>query len=150
MPSRDSLGRLSSCLLALLAATWLATLARAQCATQWLSAGSTPGTTWDVNATTTWDPDGAGPLSPRIVAGGEFAAAGNVVANNIALYDPDAGVWSALGTGMNGRVRALATLPNGDLVAGGHFTTAGGIAATYIARWARVGRRWLAASTASS
>jgi hypothetical protein len=36
---------------------------------------------------------------------------------------------------MNGRVNALAVLPNGDLVAGGKFTTAGGVSANNIARW---------------
>jgi hypothetical protein len=37
--------------------------------------------------------------------------------------------WSALGTGTNGQVQALTTLPNGDLVLGGFFTSAGGVAA---------------------
>jgi hypothetical protein len=39
--------------------------------------------------------------------------------------------WSALGSGMNGAVYALTTLPNGDLVAGGRFTTAGGVSAPH-------------------
>jgi hypothetical protein len=36
---------------------------------------------------------------------------------------------------MDGSVRALAVLSNGDLVAGGAFTTAGGVATNFIALW---------------
>ncbi|MFN7395788.1 MAG: GC-type dockerin domain-anchored protein [bacterium] len=43
--------------------------------------------------------------------------------------------WSALGTGIDGTVSALAVMPNGDLLAGGAFTTAGGVQANSIARW---------------
>src|SRR4030095_8157977 len=85
---------------------------------------------------TMWDPDGAGPMPPTLVVGGEFTIAGTALANRIAACDPVTGAWSALGSGMNGSfVYALATLPNGDLVAGGHLTTAGGVSANYIARW---------------
>jgi hypothetical protein len=40
-----------------------------------------------------------------------------VSANYIARWNGTS--WSALGTGMNGSVSALAVLPNGDLIAGG-------------------------------
>ena len=43
--------------------------------------------------------------------------------------------WSGLGSGVNGPVRALAVLPNGNLVAAGWFTTAGGVVVNRIARW---------------
>ena len=42
--------------------------------------------------------------------------------------------WSALGTGMNFYVAALAVIGS-DLYAGGRFTTAGGVSANYIAKW---------------
>jgi hypothetical protein len=60
-------------------------------------------------------------------------SANGAVANRIARWDGSA--WSSLGSGMNGSVRALALLSNGDLVAGGGFTTAGGVSANNIARW---------------
>jgi hypothetical protein len=83
----------------------------------------------------TWDRDGAGPLPPVIVAGGQFTSAGGVAASKIAMWDPATGVWSPLGSGMNSYVLALATMPNGDLIAGGDFSTAGGVPAVGIARW---------------
>ncbi|MCA8953357.1 MAG: hypothetical protein KDE27_27845 [Planctomycetes bacterium] len=43
--------------------------------------------------------------------------------------------WSALGSGTNNTVLAVATAPNGDVLAGGAFVTAGGARATRIARW---------------
>jgi hypothetical protein len=43
--------------------------------------------------------------------------------------------WSVLGGEMNGKLNALAVLPNGDIVVGGEFTTAGGVPVNRIARW---------------
>jgi formylglycine-generating enzyme required for sulfatase activity len=48
---------------------------------------------------------------------------------------PPPPAWSALGSGMNDNVGALAVDSSGSLFAGGSFTTAGGAAANYIARW---------------
>src|SRR5439155_17091674 len=45
----------------------------------------------------------------------------------------DGSSWTALGSGMNGGVGALA-VSGSDLYAGGGFTTAGGKASAYIAR----------------
>lgn len=42
--------------------------------------------------------------------------------------------WTALDTGMNSYVWALAVY-NGNLIAGGYFTNAGGAGANYIAQW---------------
>jgi hypothetical protein len=44
-----------------------------------------------------------------VMAGGFFSTAGGVSANNIARWDGTA--WSALGSGTNGDVRALAVIP---------------------------------------
>ncbi|MFN8730160.1 MAG: hypothetical protein ACK5Z4_09920, partial [Planctomyces sp.] len=127
---------------------------RAQCTPQWQPFDPTtatfPGVNGIVNATTMWDPDGPGPQTPKLVVGGVFTFAVNVLANNIALYDPATGAWSALGSGMsNGAssafVYALTPLPGGDLIAGGRFTTAGGVTVNSIARWN--GSAWSALGT---
>ena len=62
--------------------------ASAQCATQWLGGDEVPGVAGTVRATTTYDPDGAGPATPLLVVAGEFTVAGDTVASNIATYDP--------------------------------------------------------------
>src|SRR5688500_8572291 len=69
----------------------------AQCSTQWLGNPVVPGTDGPVRATTTWDPDGAGPLQPVVVLGGQFQMAGSAAASYIATYDPASGVCSPLG-----------------------------------------------------
>lgn len=109
--------------------------ARAQCATQWLPGPAIAGTDAAILAIREWDPDGAGPGTPVLVLGGAFHAAGTLAANRIAALDPLTNVWSTFASGMNGHVRALAVLPNGDLVAGGDFTSAGGAPANHVAVW---------------
>ena len=81
--------------------------------------------------------DGSGG-GPELYAGGDFTAAGIVQANRIAKWNGS--TWSALGTGMNAEVRALAVFDDGSgggpaLYAGGFFTTAGGVSANRIAKW---------------
>jgi hypothetical protein len=56
----------------------------------------------------------------------------------VALWDGTS--WSALGAGMDARVRALTPMPNGDVVAGGDFVLADGVSAAHIARW--TGSTW--------
>ncbi|HEY5914810.1 MAG TPA: hypothetical protein VJA21_29825, partial [Verrucomicrobiae bacterium] len=68
----------------------------------------------------------------NLYAGGWFTGAGGNAANNIAMWNGSA--WSALGSGISGRVLALA-VSGTDLYAGGLFTTAGGSPANYIAKW---------------
>ncbi len=68
-----------------------------------------------------------------VLLAGEFTTALGVPANRIARWN-GASV-TALGTGLNGPVRAVLELPNGDLVVAGSFSTAGGAPANNIARW---------------
>jgi hypothetical protein len=63
-------------------------------------------------------------VSPDLYAGGDFTLAGGTGASQIAKWDGS--IWSALGSGLNSVVYALAA-PNRDLLyVGGNFTTAGG------------------------
>ena len=78
--------------------------------------------------------DGSG---PALYAGGSFFDAGGVPeADFIAKWDGTS--WSAVGTGMDDRVVALAALDDGTgpaLYAGGDFRTAGGQTVQGAARW---------------
>src|SRR6185369_2835102 len=85
-----------------------------------------------VEALTTWDPDGAGPMPPVLIVGGLFKVAGNTLPNNIAAWDGTQ--WSPLGDGVNSIVWAL-TVYKGKLIAAGSFTKAGGNDASSIAQW---------------
>lgn len=137
-PTRVWFSLLLCCLAALFARS-----AAAQCATQWLPGDGVPGTNGGISAMVPWDPDGPGPLPPVVVVGGGFTVAGAVPTNSIAQYDPVSGVWSALGSGVDYRVFALTTLPNGDLVAGGTSARrAVWPPTTSRAGTAPVGRRW--------
>jgi len=98
-----------------------------------------------VGAATTWDPDGAGPLSAQLVVGGDFPSAGGTSVNGIARWDGT--TWMPFGSGFAesaGRapnVQALAVLSSsygvmaGQLIAGGSFDSVGGVPATAVARW---------------
>ncbi|MEM1080090.1 MAG: hypothetical protein AAGH65_00770, partial [Pseudomonadota bacterium] len=76
-------------------------------------------------------------ISTDLYVGGDFSTAGGVAAGGIARYDTtqvgDAG-WSALGSGVNGDVDALAVIGT-DLFVGGFFSQAGGGPADSIARF---------------
>lgn len=74
----------------------------------------------------------------RVYVGGDFTVAGNTAANFVAMWDGT--TWHSLGSGMDGKVYALAEDGRGHLYAGGSFTMAGGIAASNIARWD--GQEW--------
>ncbi|MCP4590906.1 MAG: hypothetical protein GY842_09180 [bacterium] len=81
--------------------------------------------------------DGSG---EALYAGGSFASAGGVTVNNIAKWHGSE--WSDLsgpsGTGLGGRVVALATFDDGSgeaLYAGGYFAWAGGVTVSGIAKW---------------
>lgn len=83
--------------------------------------------------------------SGNLYIGGSFSAAGDVVASNIAEWNGS--VWSALGSGINGPVYALA-ISGGSIIAGGTFTTAGGVSANNIAEWS--GSSWSALGSGMS
>ncbi len=86
---------------------------------------SIPGTDGPVYAAVV---DGSG----NLYIGGSFTVVGGIVANGVAKWDGTN--WSALGSGINSYVSALA-FSGSILYAGGGFTTAGGGAANYIAKW---------------
>ena len=68
-----------------------------------------------------------------VYAGGTFTQAGGKPISYLARWDGNE--WSAPGSGVNGRVFALAVGNGGELYAGGPFTEAGGIVVNRIARW---------------
>src|SRR4051812_25673215 len=112
----------------------------AQCPGHWLPGGGVPGLDGTARTLLSWDSDGPGPCPPVLITGGTFALAGRVAASNVAAWDGQN--WSSLGSGTDGEVEALATLPNGNLVVAGLFNHAGGVAALNIARWD--GQAWYA------
>ncbi|MFO1476721.1 MAG: immunoglobulin domain-containing protein [Verrucomicrobiota bacterium] len=67
-----------------------------------------------------------------VYVGGLFAIAGDEIALNIAKWNGSS--WSALGSGLNGIVRALCASGT-NLYVGGDFTSAGGMAVNHIAKW---------------
>ena len=81
------------------------------------------------------DVDALAVVDDALFVGGNFSEAGGAPAANIARYDPatggDAG-WSALGSGTDNRVYALAAIGSA-LYVGGTFGQAGGVAAARIA-----------------
>ncbi len=90
----------------------------------------------EVYALTTFDDQSGN--GPSLIAGGDFTAAGGVAANRVASWNGTS--WSALGSGVNDTVFALAAMSDptsgaSRLVATGDFTTAGGVAAQRIAQW---------------
>lgn len=93
-----------------------------------------------VRALTTWDPDGDGPQTAHLVAGGEFTTVSGAPMNRIARWDGSA--WQPFGAGFDAAVRSLTTWdPDGEgperayLVAGGDFLIVGSVTANCIARW---------------
>jgi hypothetical protein len=66
-----------------------------------------------------------------LYVGGLFTEIANVSANNIAAYDIKTGTWSAIGTGMNGRVRSIVPLGSAIYI-GGDFTDANGVSVAYV------------------
>ncbi len=82
------------------------------------------------------------PTSIDVYVGGAFTTAGGSPANYIAKWNGTS--WSALGSGLNSFVFAIA-VSGSDVYVGGNFTTAGGISANRIAKWN--GTDWSALGT---
>ena len=125
----------------------LAAPARAQCTSGWLPGEGFPGISGGaVEASTMWDPDGPGPLQPRLVIVGQFYYAGKAAGDGIAQWDPATGVWSTLGPGFSPfggglSPHAVAAGANGELYVGGWLVIPGG-GVPYVARW--TGSSWVA------
>ena len=82
-----------------------------------------------------------------VYAGGNFATAGGMTANNVARWTGTA--WSPLTGAANGvsggYVNALVVAGTGDVYAGGTFTMAGGVTANNVAKW--TGTTWSSLGT---
>src|SRR5207253_1276809 len=76
----------------------------------------------------------------HLIAGGFFTSAGGVSGtHHVAEWDGAA--WSALGTGFDDTVLALAVASSGDLYAAGNFLFAGNTSVRSVARWD--GAQWV-------
>jgi hypothetical protein len=121
----DSSDRLAVCV-ADATATYPVRIDPTFCNANWVSLNAgIPGADHWVNAIVA---DGNG----NVYAGGDFTFIGTVPANHIAKWNGS--TWSALGSGMNNSVSALA-VSGTNLYAGGGFTMAGGTTVNYIAKW---------------
>ncbi len=76
-----------------------------------------------------------------LVIGGHFAAAGPIAAAGVVEHDPQAGTWTAYGSGIGPgergvrRIEALAQAPEDGLWVGGTFNTAGGRPGCSVGLW---------------
>lgn len=114
---------------------------------RYVPVSSTAAPAWDVLGTTNADlyalfVEQSGGATD-IYIGGAFTLINGVGFNYVAKYRVGVG-WSALGSGTNRTVWAIARGKDG-LYVGGDFTIAGGVAANYIARWD--GTAWSALGT---
>jgi len=102
----------------------------AQCAAEWAPGESTQGVNNDAIAMVPWDPDGAGPMSPRLVVAGAINIAGGRLVGGVATWDPATRGWEPLGS-LFSSVAALAVRPNGELVAAGQVNTTQWVVASW-------------------
>ncbi len=124
--------------LPLVASALFVSAVHAQCATDWVPGNPPQSPLGEVGASVMYDPDGAGPLTPRLVVGGYIFGAGNVTTRGVVAWDPSSQQWQALGGGLRGSVRAFAVMPNNDLLAAGYFdveSAAGVWFNASVARW---------------
>jgi hypothetical protein len=110
----------------------------AQCTTAWSSGVPQSELSGLGKCSTTWDPDGAGPLPERLVVGGQRLIGGSQPIDQ-RVMSWDGSQWESFGSGPGtvGEVRTLLNW-NGLLVAGGDFTGGG---TDHIALWS--GSAWL-------
>ncbi len=69
-----------------------------------------------------------------IFHGGSFTLAGNIMANNLAIYNENTG-WRTFGNGVNGTINDIKVDSNGLVYIGGAFTDVNGLATNAIAVW---------------
>lgn len=88
----------------------------AQCVGQWDVDGSN-GLNSSVAHATMWDPDGAGPQTPRMVVAGPFGAVGSTGQGlpNIGAFDPATRTWTGFANGVGWPIAALCATPDGGL-----------------------------------
>ena len=79
----------------------------------------------------------------NVYVGGDFDYAGNVPANNIAVWNNLTHRWSALGSGVNSRVNAIAVSGN-NVYVGGYFNYVGNLQVNCIAQWNGSSHTWSA------
>ncbi|MFY9345153.1 MAG: hypothetical protein WAT39_21870 [Planctomycetota bacterium] len=102
-----------------------------------------------MNASTMWDPDGAGPATPVVVVGGSFSHAGNIESIGCAAWHPATGAWGALsmaGSLAFPTVDELAVTAGGELIAAGVHYPPGPSPVGFVARWSPTG--WITVGTA--
>ena len=105
----------------------------AQCNHEWKQGQGSPILGGEVNATKSWDADGAGPSEPLLVVGGSGLPSEPGVYANVVLWDGES--WQTLGPVSGGAVYALAEY-NGELIAGGIIYYQGeGVDGLGVARW---------------
>ncbi|MCC6322231.1 MAG: delta-60 repeat domain-containing protein [Phycisphaerales bacterium] len=143
------------CVLALAGMTLglAADLSLADCTGNWVPGTAESNMNGSIRWLHVWDPDGAGPQEPVLVATGDFsgtASAGVADANYIASWD--GANWSALGTGLSAPGYCVTSLSasNTLVVCGTSFSQAGGNPAKRIARWNGVAWSDLATGTGNS
>ena len=107
--------------------------ATAQCNPQWQAGEPVAHVRGSVSSMVTWDPDGTGPLSPRLVVGGQFAVGTSPLAR-VAAYDGSQ--WTPLGA--PGPVECLCDW-NGLLVAACVGFSGGGVFAWTGTTWQSLG-----------
>lgn len=112
----------------------------------WYGLGS--GASSSVTCLGLWDPDGHGPLSQALIAGGNFAHIGGVTVNRVGAWNGT--VWQSLGGGVfGGDVQSVTSWDldgpgpaSPHLVVAGYITGTGNGLAKFIASWN--GEQWMA------
>ncbi|MBL9079732.1 MAG: hypothetical protein JNL08_19680 [Planctomycetes bacterium] len=97
--------------------------------------GQSPGVGKFTPETGSWSSLGFGTTSSEI---GPFATRANgdvLLLAGGGIYVWDGASLEAVATGLDGQVRTVVELANGDLVVGGTFTAAGGVPLLHVARW---------------
>jgi len=86
----------------------------------------------------------------NVYVGGQFTSAGGISVNNIAKWNSNTNVWSALTSGINFYVISIAIDSVDNVYVGGQFTTAGGVSANNIAKWNPNTSTWSALGTGTN